>query len=96
MVVEICVWLFGKPEWEIDTENCTAKQIEDLGKELKERLKAAAKLMNVLEKAGWDRSGGLYDILFFKDISKKQARQELKKLDISSKEVNLIEFGDEE
>lgn len=96
MTTEVCIHLFGKPEWEINTEKASPNEIKNLGKDIAKRLEKAAKMMKILEKDGWDRSGGLYDISFFKDISKKEAKIQLKKIGIGLKEICLMEFEDEE
>lgn len=86
-MAEISLWLFGKPEWEIDTEKATPKGLRKLGVELKERLEETAGVLEKLQKNGWENAGGLYDLFMFKDISKKEAQAELRKLGIKGIEV---------
>jgi ribosome maturation protein Sdo1 len=93
-MIEISLWLFGKPEWEVNTEKAKPEEIVKLGKELESRLKEAAETLEKLEKNGWERDGGLYDIMLFKDVSKKEAREEMKKLGIKNASIN--EFEDDE
>jgi len=78
--------LFGKPAWEIDGlegGEITLKmmdEIEALGKKLNERLQWAARTGRKLLKHGWNASGSLYDIDFYKDIPIKEAKRELRDL----------------
>jgi hypothetical protein len=95
MTVEIVLWLFGKPEWEIDTEKASPKDILNLGKDLEKRLCDVASMMKKLANNKWNISGGLYDIMYFKNISKKEATIELKSIGISPKNVCLEEIEDE-
>ena len=37
-MIEIWIHLFGKPEWEMDLEKAKAKDFEELGKKLFDRL----------------------------------------------------------
>lgn len=80
----IFVWLFGKPEWEIETDKATPDDFRELGKNLNERMNEVAEIVEKLESNGWERSGGLYDLHFYKGIKKKDADIELGKLGISA------------
>lgn len=91
--MEIDVHLFGKPEWEIDLDKASAEDIKDLGLVLKERLKRASVIIDKLEKSGWKRSAGLYDIFLHKDISMEDTKNELELLEIGEKDVSLFDDG---
>ena len=93
---EINVHLFGKPEWEIDLEQASAEDFKALGEELKERLARISEIVTILEKNGWSRSAGLYDIMFYKNIKLDTAKIEIGKLGIKEDEINLDEFDEEE
>ncbi len=93
---EICLHLFGKPEWEIDLEKAQPNDISSLGEELRDRLKEISNILEKLEKNGWERSAALYDIMLFKDITKKEAEKELKTLGLDIKLLNIEEFEPEE
>lgn len=95
-MVEVSLFLFGKPEMEIDTEKAKPEDIKELGNELQARLKRISVIVEKLEKNGWERSGGLYDINFYKKISEEEAKAELKKLDIKEDEVSIMDFEEEE
>lgn len=95
-MVEINIHLFGKPEWEMDLEKADAEAFRLLGEDIKERLKRISEIIVKLEKNGWDRSAGLYDIMYYKKIKLDQAKDELKKLEIGEDEVNLEDFDEEE
>jgi len=86
-MAEILLDLFGKPEWEIDIEKAKPNDIKKLGKELKLRLENVAKIIGRLEKNGWERRAGLYEISLFKEVSKKDVKRELKKLYIRKVEI---------
>jgi len=90
-MVSISIYLFGKPEYEIDTEKAKPEEFRKLGEDLKNRLERAAEIIEKLEKAGWERSGGLYDVFFYKDIKLADAKKELKKLGIKEDEITIEE-----
>ncbi len=101
---QVTVWLFGKPDWELDIEGVDvteemAGEIERKGEELQTRLCRDAKIIRKLVKSGWEGSGGLYDLWFSKPIPLEQAEKELADLGISGDEVTLeeleIEFEEE-
>ena len=93
---EICLWLFGKPEWEINLEKAKPEDLISLGENINERLENIAKTLKRLEENGWERSAGLYDIMLFNNITKKEAIKELKKIDISHKNLNIHEWDEKE
>lgn len=86
----VSIFLFGKPEQEIDLEKAKPPELKNLGENLKERMSEIAKAVEKLEKHGWERSPGLYDISFYKEIKYKEAEKELKKLGIKDL-VDIIE-----
>ena len=83
MTVEVSIFLFGKPAWEIDGfENgelteVMIQQIREKGKELSKGLDGAANTLTQLMKKGWEGTGTLYDVSLFKDIALGEARREL-------------------
>ena len=95
-MIELNIHLFGKPDWEINIEEAKAEEFQALGEELKERLLRISHYIKVLEEKGWERSAGLYDIVFFKDITKKQAERELKMLQVNTEDVHLEEWDERE
>ncbi len=95
-MVEINIHLFGKPEWEMDLEKASSDDFKLLGEELKERLARISELIIILEKNGWERSAGLYDIMYYKKIKLEDAKKEVKELGINEDEINLDDFSDEE
>jgi hypothetical protein len=90
-MIDVNIFLFGKPEWMMDLEKAKAKDFGVLGKDLCSWLKRVGEIVEKLEKAGWDRSAGLYDLFYSKALSKKDAKKELRKLGISLREVSLRE-----
>lgn len=95
-MVTVYAWLFGKPEWEIDLNNATPKDIKDLGENLKDRLCRISEIVEKLENNGWSRGAGLYNLYLHKGIKKELAGKELEKLGIGEKEVSIEDFGEEE
>ena len=91
------LFLFGKPEWEMNIEEVSASEIREKGEELRERLHRIAEIMEKLENAGWERAGAsLYSISFYKDIAIEDAKEELRQLGIDPEEVGLIEIEEED
>ena len=90
----ISIWLFGKPEWEFNGK-VSAKEIKSKGEELKNRLKEVSETMEKLLSAGWDYEMTLYDLQFYKNISKKNAEKELKRLDLNKDAYQVDEFEEE-
>lgn len=92
----IDIWLFGKPEWEMDLDKATPQDLKDLGENLRDRLGRISEIVEKLENNGWDRGAGLYNLYLYKGIKKELVRDELEKLGIEEKEVNIEDFGEEE
>lgn len=90
-MTEIIVHLFSKPEAEIDIEKAKPEDFKELGSELQTRLSRVSEIVEKLEKNGWERSAGMYDINFYKKIKLKIAKEELKKLGIGEDEVDVEE-----
>ena len=87
--MEIDVFLFGKPEWMIDLDKATPKDIRDLGLGIKERLEKISTIMEKLENNGWGRSAGLYDLFFYKGIDLENGKKELISLNIDEKDISI-------
>lgn len=98
--MEIDVFLFGKPEWMIDLDKATPENIRDLGLEIKERLEKISAIVDKLEKNGWGRSAGLYDLFFYKDIDLESGKKELENLGIGEECISIrddsMEYGIDE
>lgn len=92
----IDIWLFGKPEWEMDFDKVTPQDIKDLGENLKNRLNRISEIVEKLENNGWNRSAGLYNLYLHKNIKKELVGEELEKLGIGENEVSIEDFGEEE
>lgn len=92
----IDIWLFGKPEWEMDFDDATPQDIKDLGENLRVRLTRISEIVEKLENNGWDRDAGLYNLYLHKDIKKELVGVELEKLGIDEKEVRIEDFGEED
>ncbi len=91
----IDIWLFGKPEWEMDFDKATPQDIKDLGENLKDRLIRIAEIVEKLENNGWHKGAGLYNLYMHKDIKKELIVDDLDKLGINENEVNIDNFGEE-
>ena len=95
-MIEISLYLFGKPEWEMDLDKAEPEEFRRLGDSLRERLYRAAEITETLEKSGWERSGALYDIYFYKEVKREEAERELEELGIKEDEIYLLEEEEEE
>jgi len=97
-MIEVVLFLFGKPEWEIENlGEVSASEIREKAEELKERLHRIAEIVEKLENAGWKRGGAtLYDIIFYKDITAEEAERELRQLGIDPEELSLTEIEEVE
>ena len=97
---EINIYLFGKPEWELQHCKCdtSAECLRLLGKSLHERLDRISVIVEKLSSIGMSETFGLYDIMYFTDDSEESVKEKLKELDIKEDEVslNIIEDEDEE
>lgn len=104
MTVELSLYLFGKPAWELDgfegndLPESFSLRLAALGDELKARLHEASEIFVKLVANGWQPYGTLYDITFSKSEveTEEQAKQELEKLGINPESVNIIELEEEE
>ena len=92
----IDIWLFGKPEWEMDFDKATFQDIKDLGENLRDRLGRISEIVEKLENNGWYRSAGLYNLYLHKNIKKELVGEELEKLGVGEKEVSIEDFGEED
>jgi len=95
-MAEISLYLFGKPEWELDLDKAEPGEFRELGDSLRERLYRTAEITEKLEKGGWERSGALYDICFYKEVKGKEAERELDELGIKEDEIYIFEEEEEE
>ena len=95
-MANIDIWLFGKPEWEMDFDKATPQDIKDLGENLKDRLCRIAEIVEKLENNVWCRSAGLYNLYLYKDVKKELVGEELEKLGIGEKELSVEDFGEED
>tara|TARA_Y100000310_G_C20672353_1_gene810994 strand:- start:357 stop:599 length:243 start_codon:yes stop_codon:yes gene_type:complete len=79
----------------LDLEKASPEDFEELGKDLNFWLKRVKEIITKLESNGWDRSAGLYDLFYYKEITLEEAKKELKDLKISLKEIDLHEWEEE-
>jgi len=97
-MVEFSLFLYWKPCPDMDIEgeeNFDPKILRKQADFLKKHLEETAQTLEKLKKAGWDYSGGLYDIHCFKDISIEEAEKELKELGIDIDRDQLMELEEE-
>jgi len=100
ITVEISIYLFGKPSWEMNIEGgkATPQMLREKGDELKVRLYGAADVLEKLLKNGWtlaEAYGTLYVLQLYKNVTLEEAREELKKLGIDPEEYYLDEMEEE-
>ncbi|MCW3133184.1 MAG: hypothetical protein N2V78_02505 [Methanophagales archaeon] len=94
-MAEISLYLFGKPEWELDLDKAEPGEFRRLGDSIRDRLYRAAEITEMLERSGWERSGALYDIYFYKEVKREEAEKELEELGIKEDEIYLLEEEEE-
>ncbi len=97
-MINLSIWLYGKPEWDMDLGDKIDPNIFiEQGNYLKEHLHNVANIVKKLNSTGWNCYGTLYTLEFSNENikTKKEAKQELKKLGITDN-VGLIEIDDEE
>jgi len=72
VTVEVSIYLFGKPAWEIEglegggLDEALIEKIRKKGKELSQSLDEVATTLTRMMKKGWDGTGTLYDVDLFK------------------------------
>ena len=102
MTVEVSIFLFGKPAWEIEglengeLNNALIEEIRAKGKELNASLDMAADTLTKLMKKGWEGEGTLYDVSLFKDIPLGEARRELAAMGLDPDLAFELEDDDDE
>jgi hypothetical protein len=100
-LVSVSVFLFGKPAWEIDRFEGSPVDLELLneiashGQALGAWLERAAEIGRRLLGGGWEGNDLLYDMEFYKEISLKDAEEELKALGIGPDEVSIREESED-
>lgn len=101
MMTTIILFLYGKPSLDMDIEGKTyinPNIFRKRGEELKEHLRSVADSLEKLQAAGWKVSegyGAIYALELYKEITKTEAKKELKRLKISLEQVSLDEYEDE-
>jgi len=96
-LVTISVFLFGRPAWEIDrlegspVDFQLLDEIASCGQALNSRLERASEIGRRLIEKGWEGVGLLYDIDFYKEITLRDAEDELKAVGIEPDEVSIRE-----
>ena len=99
-MINLSVFLYGNPAWNLPIESeeiNDGQMFKKHGIELKECLDRVGCIVNKLCANGWSCSGTLYTLEFYKEgITKSDAKKELKKLDISLKEVHIEEYDVDE
>lgn len=99
-MIEIHLWLYGKPSWDLEIEG---KKHIDPGllkahvSFLKAHLDKTAELLEKLQKAGWlvaESYGAIYSLTLYKRTTKIKAQKELIQLGIKQEEVTLEQAED--
>ncbi|MBI3989092.1 MAG: hypothetical protein HY347_05695 [candidate division NC10 bacterium] len=94
------LFLFGKPEWEFPDGPMTQERLKALGEDLKDRLDAAARAVQVLKEDGWDVELVGYSLSFahssltFPDDA--AARTYLQKLGLDPETFEVFELEPED
>jgi hypothetical protein len=93
----VSVHLFLKPSWEMDLEGMdyiSPGALRQKGDELRERLHAAAEIVDKLQSDGWPRVSGqaaIYDLEFVWGGDGESAERRLNELGIDRDEVGIQE-----
>lgn len=98
-MVELDIFLYWKPcpDMGIENEkNFDPEILKEHGQALSQYLEKVSEQLSVLRENGWDYTGGLYDIMCYKDIGMDQAKEELKELDVDISLENLREMPERE
>ncbi len=96
-MIELGLWLYGKPNWDLEIEGKTYLDPSVLREHallLKLHLERVASILDKLQKNGWkmkENYGALYALTLCKKTSKEKAEQELLKLEIELEEVDFYE-----
>lgn len=98
-MIEIQLWLYGKPSWDMPIEGVTSitpNMLRKRAKELYKHLLAVADLFEKLSKEGWNVSGSIYSLTFYKDktVTKKDVLTLLKKVHIKEQYKVVTESDD--
>ena len=94
-MINLNLWVLEKLNWEIfeEMEEANPQLLKEQEKYLKDFLNQIEVSIMKLEQAGWVP----HSLNFFKEgLTKKQAQEELKMLNIDKDLVDLEEFEDEE
>jgi len=94
-MIDINIFLFGKPEWMMDLKKAKPEDFMNLGFELWAWLDRVSEIIEELEKNGWSRSACLYNLYYSKETTLKKAKKELKDLGIDLEEVCLHKWEGE-
>ncbi len=103
-MIELSLWLYGKPSWEMDIEgkkSIDVNMLREQGTYLKEHLETTAAIIERLQKDGWamlEVYGEVYELVFYKEAirTQEEAILKLQQLGIDMRCVDLREFCDEE
>ncbi|MBI5392190.1 hypothetical protein HZB00_04265 [Candidatus Woesearchaeota archaeon] len=92
-MIELCLWVFGKPAWEMDLESTELRSSLVLkAEELQERLCSLSIILERLEDAGWQRYHDSYSLYLYHPAlnTLEEARFMLQELEIPLECVELF------
>ena len=98
-MIEIQVWLYGKPSWEMPIEGINSiapNVLRKRAKELSDHLLSVADLLEKLNNQGWKVSGDIYTLTFFKDkeVTKEEIIAILRDIPINKENIEVIDNND--
>ena len=99
-MIELNLWLYGKPSWDMEIEGKTSLNPELLrihGTALKTHLERAADIIEKLQEKGWklaETYGAVYSLTFYKRTNKLHAERELTSMNIDLAEINFEQVED--
>jgi hypothetical protein len=97
MAVNVCLPLIGDPSHELEAEP-KARELRQLGEQLRERLAKAADTLDKLQAAGWHAQIAMFDILLVRnDVqTREQAERLLQEVGIDPNELMIVEEVEED
>ncbi len=93
-MLEINLYLFGKPQWELSTKNITAHTLHKKALALSQRLQRAAHITKKLQANGWSVFLDTYSLIFYHEsiTTQKEAKKLFKKLGISLRKTEIYSW----
>ena len=99
-MIEINLWLYGKPSWNMEIEGKNFIEpalLKNHGVALKDHLERTAELLHILQKSGWkiaESYGAIYELTLYKNTNMIKAEKEILSLGIDPAELKIEQVED--